>query len=226
MYYICIYIYYVLYMCVFSSEGFPHVFFPAIPWKTSVKAKMRDELMKKFAEDDRLEQVSEHKRRMKAPRDDGATGGASESNEKMGSSLGKTGNNMGFHWQIRNLWWFQQNWSADQLVFRWRNSVWDNVCFDFVTSTQIMVTSCYFSSSVLKTEYRVLVFLLWSSGEKKPILHFLCGHPITFSFRKEQWLKLTKRRSLQENQHMGNWKYFRLLAADRCWHPVAYRWPL
>ena len=125
------YIYYVLYMCVFSSEGFPHVFFPAIPWKTSVKAKMRDELMKKFAEDDRLEQVSEHKRRMKAPRDDGATGGASESNEKMGSSLGKTGNNMGFHWQIRNLWWFQQNWSADQLVFRWRNSVWDNVCFDF-----------------------------------------------------------------------------------------------
>jgi hypothetical protein len=50
----------------------------------------------------------------------------------MGSSLGKTGNNMGFHWQIRNLWWFQQTWwSADQLVFRWRNSVWDNVCFDF-----------------------------------------------------------------------------------------------
>lgn len=29
------------------------------------EAKMRDELMKKFAEDDRLEQVSEHKRRMK-----------------------------------------------------------------------------------------------------------------------------------------------------------------
>ena len=27
---------------------------------------MREELMKKFAEDDRLEQVSEHKRRMKA----------------------------------------------------------------------------------------------------------------------------------------------------------------
>ena len=84
--------------------------------------------------------------------------------------------------------------------------------------TQIMVTSCYFSSAVLKTEYRVLVFLLWSSGEKKPILHFLCSHPITFSFRKAQWLKLTKRRSLQENQHMGNWKYFCLLAADRCWH--------
>lgn len=31
------------------------------------QAKMREELMKKFAEDDRLEQVSEHKRRMKAP---------------------------------------------------------------------------------------------------------------------------------------------------------------
>jgi hypothetical protein len=61
-----------------------------------VKAKMRDELMKKFAEDDRLEQVSEHKRRMKAPRDDGATGGASESNEKMGSSLGKKGTIWGF----------------------------------------------------------------------------------------------------------------------------------
>ena len=29
------------------------------------QAKMREELMKKFAEDDRLEQVSEHKRRMK-----------------------------------------------------------------------------------------------------------------------------------------------------------------
>ena len=27
---------------------------------------MREELMKKFAEDDRLEQISEHKRRMKA----------------------------------------------------------------------------------------------------------------------------------------------------------------
>ena len=112
--------------------------------------------------------------------------------------------------------WFLDGGTVCETMFRFR----------LPKLTQIMVTSCYFSSAVLKTEYRVLVFLLWSSGEKKPILHFLCSHPITFSFRKAQWLKLTKRRSLQENQHMGNWKYFRLLAADRCWHPVAYRWPL
>ena len=148
-----------------------------------------------------------------------------------GGWVGKIGNKIwDFNGKSETSWWCQQNWwSADQLVFRWRNSVWDNVCFDFGclnSRNWWWLMLLQFCCTKNRRQYRVLVPLLWSSGEKKPILHFLCSHPITFSFRKAQWLKLTKTRSLQENQHMGNWKHFRLLAADRCWHPVAYRWPL
>ena len=79
------------------------------------EAKMREELMKKFAEDDRLEQVSEHKRRMKA-RALRAAGGARvqmgssrrklqwEINGKKGKRRGKMGKKYGENekqWGIR-----------------------------------------------------------------------------------------------------------------------------
>ena len=129
-----------IYIYLFPQK-FPTRFSHSSPWKTSVKqAKMRDELMKKFAEDDRLEQVSEHKRRMKACQRRWRHGGLVKAVKrwgvhreewgKEGMSLGKTGD-MGFDWQIRNFLMVLAWWPADRLVFRWRNSVWGNVCFDF-----------------------------------------------------------------------------------------------
>ena len=50
---------------------------------------MREELMKKFAEDDRLEQVSEHKRRMKAPETSDGLRGGLELGKHMGKVKGK-----------------------------------------------------------------------------------------------------------------------------------------
>ena len=46
-------------LCIFTLTA-------AVPCVSSIEARMREELLKKFAEDDRLEQLNEHKRRMKA----------------------------------------------------------------------------------------------------------------------------------------------------------------
>ena len=39
-----------------------------VPLERICQARMREELLKKFAEDDRIEQLNEHKKRMKADR--------------------------------------------------------------------------------------------------------------------------------------------------------------